>query len=230
MNNTLSEEGWAVTAEEELWVWMMGLFGALALSVKAVGGSNGWPKDKQLERETHTGRLIEKKISGFFYTNINVLLFIIQFSIYLIYPLTVQLYIYIYIYIIHLTVSHILSLFLCFPLWIKSHVNKECSRIMGVQCEQYNPEQPHHLRPRNSTIRTKGYRVQASQRATSPALFLLFHMCVCVCVWVNQCSCARLSTAIMSFLEDCQMWNLFSSFAPLKLKVYFVLKPLENSC
>lgn len=72
----------------------MGLFGALALSVKAVGGSHGWPKDKQLERETHTGRLIEKKRSRFFnfYSNINVL-FIILFSIYLIYPLTVQLYI-----------------------------------------------------------------------------------------------------------------------------------------
>ncbi len=65
MNNTLSEEGWTVTAEEELWVWMMGLFGALALSVKAVGGSNGWPKDKQLERETHRKTDREKDICIF---------------------------------------------------------------------------------------------------------------------------------------------------------------------
>lgn len=38
----------------------MGLFGALALSVKAVGGSHGWPKDKQLERDTE--RLIEENV------------------------------------------------------------------------------------------------------------------------------------------------------------------------
>ncbi len=40
----------------------MGLFGALALSVKAVGGSHGCPKDKHLEKETHRKTDREKEI------------------------------------------------------------------------------------------------------------------------------------------------------------------------